>query len=79
LPVTLCDGNLGNFGVLAFIVHYWIDVQVVGKAVDGSSRALKAARLAMVQIAALVSVGFMVVLTLTADVLVRSHRTDESR
>jgi hypothetical protein len=28
----------------------------------------------MVQIAALVSIGFMMVLSLTADVLVRSHR-----
>jgi hypothetical protein len=35
--------------------------------------------LAMVQIAAMVSVGFMVVLSLAADVLVRSHRTNESR
>jgi hypothetical protein len=33
----------------------------------------------MAQIIALVSVGFMVVLTLSADVLVGSHRTDESR
>jgi hypothetical protein len=32
----------------------------------------------MVQIAAMVSVGFMVVLSLTADVLVRSHRRERS-
>jgi hypothetical protein len=33
----------------------------------------------MVQIAALVSVGFMVVLSLSADVLVRRHRANESQ
>jgi len=31
----------------------------------------------MAQIVAMVSVGFMVVLSLSADVLVRSHRTDK--